>query len=406
MSEPQRPKIVHLIDQPEGGAAVAAKRLAQSLSSAQIQAEIWVFGRVPHTGAGSNITFLEQKCRPRFYERLIKNFSKGWAQLVRRKRQRELLLSALQEKQPDVLHLHNLHASALQHEDLALIPPSINLAWTMHDCWPWAPWAYRWKDEAGADEIQGADRRPAHEGLAARRQFFAKRKGTILVSPSNWLAREAQRNETQDVHVTVIPNGVSCEVFNPVPKLQARAAIGLNPTKVWLGLSAASFDRRKGADILMAALEILRRNNIGVVLWGNCKGMNVPESVELFTAGYVKDEKHQALLYSACDLFVCPSRIDNLPNTILESMACETPVVASNIGGIPDMVRPGHTGWLFTPNTPHACADALNQALHDREKWAAYGERCRKIVEGEYSIALQASRYTSLYLNMICRSKL
>jgi glycosyltransferase involved in cell wall biosynthesis len=348
-------------------------------------------------------TFLEHQNGPTVLERLVKNCSKNWATIMRRKRQRESLFSALREQRPDILHLHNLHASALQHEDLTLISPSVRLVWTMHDCWPWAPWAYRWKDELGSDKVQGAELRLESDALAARSKFFDRREDTVLVSPSGWLAQEARRHVNDGVRVTVIPNGVPHDVFEPVAKEQAQALIGLDPSKTWIGLSAASFDHRKGSDILMEALGTLSRADLGLVVWGNCKEIKVAAPVEIFSAGYVRNEKHQAMLYSACDLFVCPSRSDNLPNTVLESMSCGTPVVASHIGGIPDMVRPGDTGWLYSPNSAQACAAALSEALQSSEKWHLYGERCRRIAVDEYSLDLQASRYVDLYQEVISR---
>jgi glycosyltransferase involved in cell wall biosynthesis len=136
------------------------------------------------------------------------------------------------------------------------------------------------------------------------------------------------------------------------------------------------------------------------VLWGSNHDGRVPDFAEFFSAGYVQDEYHQALLYSACDLFVCPSRIDNLPNTVLESLACETPVLASDVGGIPEMVSTGETGWLYTPTTAGACANAVQEACQSRDEWSAYGKRCRELAETKFSLRRQASRYLGLYLEL------
>jgi glycosyltransferase involved in cell wall biosynthesis len=146
---------------------------------------------------------------------------------------------------------------------------------------------------------------------------------------------------------------------------------------------------------------MLRRKDIGVLLWGTGAPLVWPENVKVKPLGNVTDSKQMATLYSASDLFVCPSRIDNLPNTILESMACGTPVVASNVGGLPDMVRAEETGWLYQPNTALACAKSLDVALQNRETWPAYGSRCRQVVESQFSPALQASRYKALYLQLL-----
>jgi glycosyltransferase involved in cell wall biosynthesis len=270
----------------------------------------------------------------------------------------------------------------------------------MHDFWSFAPWAYRWKNEEGTDEIQGSERRPKAKAAAARTSFFARRRDAILVSPSRWLALQTESINGSTARIEVIPNGVPTEIFAPTPKPQAKAALGLDPSRFWIGLSAASFDHRKGADILINALRILRRADFGIVLWGSNSDGRVPDLVKVFSAGYVQDEQRQALLYSACDLFVCPSRIDNLPNTVLESMACETPVLASNVGGIPEMVHPGQTGWLYAPNTPEACADAVKQAWQARGDWVVYGERCRDAVKAKFSLGQQAASYSGLYLEV------
>ena len=103
-----------------------------------------------------------------------------------------------------------------------------------------------------------------------------------------------------------------------------------------------------------------------------------------------------AAVYSAADLFVAPSLQDNLPNTVLESLACGTPVVGSHTGGIPDMVRPGETGWLFETGNAEALRATLQEALATRDL-TGLRPRCREVAEREYSLELQAERYKKLY---------
>jgi glycosyltransferase involved in cell wall biosynthesis len=395
------PKVVHLSDTPSGGAAVAANRLARALSGEkELEVERWFFGKSQVDGLNTRQVALEKNRSKSLFERVVRVFSPAAARSLQRRRQGNALLAAITASQPDILHLHNLHACALRHEDLEMIPSNVRLIWTMHDCWPFAPWAYRWQAENGADEMQGAGRSPESEAAAARTRFFRRRADTILVSPSRWLALQAENMGSADIRVEVIPNGVPTDVFSPMPKTEAKAVLGLDPSMIWLGLSAASFDRRKGADILTDALEILGRPDLGIVLWGNSNGMDIPDSVRTFSAGYVGEENRQALLYSACDLFVCPSRIDNLPNTVLESMACGTPVIAGHVGGIPEMVHPGQTGWLYTHGTAEACAGAVEKACQAREDWPLYGRRCRDAVEAGFSLNRPAARYKQLYLEM------
>ncbi len=395
-------KVAHLSDMPFGGAAVAAQRLVRGLADTNaIEVEHWVFGNEAGSRLHPSHVSLEKNCPKTALERGVRVFSRAAAKALQRRRQRSALLMAIATRQPDILHLHNLHASALRHEDLTLIPSHVHLVWTMHDCWPWAPYAYRWINEDGTEEVQGAERRSNEVTQEAREHLFSIRKDTVLVSPSRWLAQQAQSNTSRELQIKVIPYGVPIEAFKPIPKEEAKAMLGLDRSKIWLGLSAASFDRRKGADIFVEALSMLRRKDIGVLLWGTGAPLVWPENVKVKPFGNITDAKQMATLYSACDLFVCPSRIDNLPNTILESMACGTPVVASSVGGIPDIVRAEETGWLYAPNSVQACAQGLDEALQKRAAWPAYGARCRNVVEGQFSLGRQASRYKALYSELL-----
>ncbi|MBU6182382.1 MAG: glycosyltransferase [Verrucomicrobia bacterium] len=395
-------RVAHLIDQPTGGAAVAANRLVQGLAKNQeFHLERWSFGKNRDSLSGIECYPLERRFPKTVLERLVRIPSKKCARFLQRNRQRRALLSTVAERKPDILHLHNLHASALNHDDLALLPNSVRLVWTMHDCWPVAPWAYRWKNIDGTYHFQGKEKRPEKEALGARKRFFAKRNGMFLVSPSRWLRSEALISIREGIPIRRIPYGVSENCASSIPKNASKTFFGLDPAKIWIGLSASSFDCRKGADIIASALGLLNRSDIGIVLWGKYEEINLPGHVSRFFAGYVSDEHRQGQLYSACDLFVCPSRIDNLPNTVLESMACGTPVVASDCGGIPDMVTPSETGWLFQPSSPESCMESLNKAFCSREAWYDYGLRCRKKIKELFSLERQANSYSDTYKELM-----
>jgi glycosyltransferase involved in cell wall biosynthesis len=395
-------RVAHLFDQPSGGAAIAANRLIQALGDGgDVQLERWFFGKPEIHGRGPMSVALEQKMPKSHLERLVRIFWRSGAQAIKRIRQRTALFKTIADRKPDILHLHNLHASALKHGDIALIPKSVRLIWTMHDCWAWAPWAYRWSNEDGKVEVQGVDSHQNSFAYDARHSFFRARPDTVLVSPSIWLASEAKQSLLEGVRMEMIANGIDIDVYSPIDKTLAKSNLGLNSSKKWFGLSAASFDHRKGADLLLRALECFTGSELGIVLWGGRENFNVPDTFETYSAGYVSDENLQILLYSACDVFVCPSRIDNLPNTIMESMACGTPVIASRTGGIPEMVCPGETGWMFESGKVSSCRDALQSALDFFPEWPAYGARSRRAIEGRFSSRQQAENYKTLYMNAL-----
>src|SRR4030095_1988530 len=113
--------------------------------------------------------------------------------------------------------------------------------------------------------------------------------------------------------------------------------------------------------------------------------------------GYLGNERLRALVYSAADVFVIPSLYDNLPQTVLEATACGTPVVGFAVGGIPDMVRPGVTGWVVPPQDVGALRATIRALLQDPARRAEMAANCRRIAVEEYALEVQARRYIDLY---------
>ena len=113
--------------------------------------------------------------------------------------------------------------------------------------------------------------------------------------------------------------------------------------------------------------------------------------------GYISNDRFKAIVYSAADLFVFPTRADNLPLTLQESMACGTPMVSFKIGGVPDLVRPGITGYLAQPEDTEDFCNGIVQLLEEQNLRDRLSENCRAIALEEYPLELQAQRYIELY---------
>jgi glycosyltransferase involved in cell wall biosynthesis len=111
----------------------------------------------------------------------------------------------------------------------------------------------------------------------------------------------------------------------------------------------------------------------------------------------VSDDELLSHVYSAADVFVAPSLQDNLPNTVLEAMACGTPVVAFGVGGIPEAVRHGETGFVVAPRDSAGLGRAMLELLSSEPMRAKMSGECRRIATEEYGIELQARRYAALY---------
>ena len=140
--------------------------------------------------------------------------------------------------------------------------------------------------------------------------------------------------------------------------------------------------------MIIEALAGVDAASIGLLTWGGDIGAHVPDGVAHRHCGRIFDDHLLKLLYSAADIFVCPSRADNLPNTILEGLACGTPAIGSNIGGIPDMVIPDKTGWLYEGDSPTQCTLALKQAMADRERWGAFQRAARTLAVESFDVSI------------------
>jgi glycosyltransferase involved in cell wall biosynthesis len=115
----------------------------------------------------------------------------------------------------------------------------------------------------------------------------------------------------------------------------------------------------------------------------------------------VTSDRLKALIFSAADLFIFPTRADNLPLVLQESMACGTPMVSFKIGGVPDLVRPGITGYLAAAEDPEDFCNGIIQLLENHHLRETMGENCRSIALAEYSLEGQSDRYIQLYRSLL-----
>ncbi len=386
--------VVHLSDEAQGGAAIAGNRIALGLAQAGLSVERWFCCPEIFPGLEIPQVALEPNRKRPWYERVLRNFSRPAAARLRRRRHEGSLKELVRSRNPLLLHLHNLHASGLTHSGLLSLPADLPLVWTLHDCWPFKPHPYQTQGNP-ADKTAALDTAAAAE----RARFFSARPKAVLVAPSNWIAGQARAVVPADLRVEIIPYGVPAAVFRPLLKSQVRRELGLPEDHVLAGFAAVRDDPRKGADIFESALAQLPAPGVSAVTWGDSQPRGSRPGWHAF--GVVADEARLAKLYSACDIFVCPSRMDNLPNTVLESLACGTPVVGSNTGGIPEMVRPGETGWLFETGDVQSCRAALSTALKAKNDWPAYRERCRTAATSRFSMEAQGRAYLGVYESLL-----
>jgi glycosyltransferase involved in cell wall biosynthesis len=225
-----------------------------------------------------------------------------------------------------------------------------------------------------------------------------------IATPSSWLADEVKRSPLLNrFPVTVIPNGINLEDFAPRNKQSARDVFGIpQQSKVVLFVADGLPLYRKGFGVLVEALERVGQRMPNVCLV--CVGHNDPPPglrVPWIHLGYVNNDRLLSNIYSAADVFVIPSFQDNLPNTVLESMACGTPVAGFSVGGIPDMIQHGKTGLLAPPFDALSLGTAITELLKNTERRLTFSANCRRVAVHRYSLARQAVLYYELYKTLL-----
>ncbi|NOS78162.1 MAG: glycosyltransferase [Nitrospira sp.] len=202
--------------------------------------------------------------------------------------------------------------------------------------------------------------------------------------------------------VTHIPNGVDLEEFSPRDRRLAREVLGIpHEARVVMFVSDQLTNRRKGFSLLIDALAGMTQCP-NLVLMSVGKGQPpLAGGIPCLHFGHVNNDRWLSLIYSAADVFVIPSLQDNLPNTVLESMACGTPVIGFAVGGISDMVRDGLTGLMVPPRDVGGLRTTILGLLENPSMRASMSEQSRRIAVQDYSRELQVRRYLDLYKSLV-----
>jgi glycosyltransferase involved in cell wall biosynthesis len=313
----------------------------------------------------------------------------------------------------DVVQLYNTHGGYFTHTSLPLISRRRPVVWRLSDMWPMTGHcAYsfdceRWKTGCGSCPILSDPpelyRDTTAELWRIKERVYSRSRLTI-VAPSRWIEALAKESPLLGrFQVRFIPNGLDTETFRPVAKEEARRALDIDPARRVVLFSAHSIkDPRKGADLMQRALEHLRRDDdlsdvLLLVVGSGSKEWADGLPFEFKSLEHTESDERLRVVYSAADIFVLPTIAENLPNGILESMACATPSVTFDVGGCPDAVRHMETGYLAAHKDASDLARGIRLLLEDEPLRLRLARRCREVAEAEYALELQARRFKSLY---------
>ena len=401
-----------------GGAAVAAGRLLEALNNNGVKAKMLVRDK---TTDNLMVSTLPQTWRLHWHF-LWERICIWWHMRLKRQHLFEIdianvgtdITQLAEFQEADVIHLHWINQGMLSLRDIRRILDSGKpVVWTMHDIWPATAICHLTMDcrqfESRCRDCRLLPGGGGANDLAARvwrrkQQMLAGRRVTF-VTCSQWLCSEARRSALlsgQDI--CAIPNPIDTHRYRPADKRAARQATGLPlEGRIILFASQRVTNPNKGMAYLTEACRLMAsmhpecsKTTTIAILGGHAEEIAGRLPFPTLALGYVNDEQRIAAVYNAADVFVLPSLSENLPNTIMEAMACGVPSVAFRVGGIPEMIDHGRNGYVANFRDAADLANGMHYVLYEADR-QALRDNCLQKVATQYSQQSIAKQYVEVY---------
>ncbi len=326
----------------------------------------------------------------------------------------DVIIPRVAQLNPDLINLHWINESFLQIETIAKFKQPI--IWTLHDMWAFTGGCHyaqncdRYTDSCGAcPQLRSSKNFDLSRWIWQRKSRAWKNTHLTVVTPSLWLANRASSSSLfRNLRVEVIPNGLNTERYKPVNRSIARELLNLPQDRqlVLFGAINATSAHLKGFNLLQPALQSLCgsgwHDKIELIIFGSSQPDAQTEfGFKTHYLDKLSDDISLALVYAAADVFIAPSIQDNLPNTVMEAIACGIPCVAFSIGGMPEMIEHRKNGYLAQPFEVEDLAQGIAWVLENKERHQKLCARARNKAEQEFTEELQARRYASLFAEIL-----
>ena len=404
-----------------GGAAVAAGRLLEALTNNGVKAKMLVGDRESNRLTVVALDGRWRKLWHFLWERLV-----VWVHLHLRRRHLFEVdiansgadITGLPEfREADVIHLHWVNQGMLSLKGISrILATGKPVVWTMHDIWPATAICHLTlgcrRFESGCCECPllpgGGSARDLAARVWRRKQLMLRGQHITFVACSQWLAGEARRSALlAGQQVLSIPNPLNTHVYRPASQREARRRLGLPEAgRIILFVSQRVTNPNKGMQYLVEACRLLAAKHPEMledtsvaVLGGHAEEVVGLLPFKTCPLGYVNDEQRIVSVYNAADVFVLPSLSENLPNTIMEAMACGVPCVGFRVGGIPEEIDHRLTGYVADYKDAADLARGLRWALVEADRQQVAHDCVNKVMRC-YSQSAVAKRYLEVYENI------
>lgn len=424
-----------------GGAAIAASRLNKSLNNNGLASNMLVQDKKV------NLPNIESIAQNWFQKKLaLLRFALDRYQFAFYEKNKAVRFIFSQAKigidihnhpliqQSDIIHLHWINFGFLSLNSIEkLFKTNKPVVWTLHDMWVFTGGCHYSRECKNYERncgncvqfLKNSTENDLSNQVWERKMEIFSTADLTIVTCSEWLAEKARESSLlKNKTIISIPNPIDTAVFRPIEKNVARANFKLSPDKNYILFGAVKIsDERKGFAYFAEALSMLavrlsmfkygksnienrtsineyRKDDIEIIIFGQAQASDFDElPFKVNILGKLSDLETIATAYSAATVFVSPSIEDNLPNTIMESMACGTPVVGFDVGGIPEMIGHQKTGYLAQYKSAEDLAEGIYWTLFESDYQELVILSRLKVLDN-YAEKVVAKKYQEVYQSL------
>lgn len=318
----------------------------------------------------------------------------------------------LTPERPDILHCHNLHGGYFDLRVLPLLSHQVPVILNLRDAWLLSGHCAhsfdcdRWKIGCGQCPdltIPPAIQKDATSYNWQRKQDIYKKSRLYITTPSKWLMDKVQSSMLKGVQNRVIPNAIDLTVFNPGSQTEARQALGLPVNaKIVLLIAHSIFKDYETMEAALSKLEKTDDAELIFICLSKRKGVSkLIGQGKMIYRGLERNPHNMALYYRAANVYILSAKAEAFGKTVAEALACGVPVVATSVGGIPEQIQHGKTGFLVPPKDSYSMSESIKKLLKNSESLFAMKELAATYARLNFGLERQVNDFLNWYEEII-----